>query len=566
GNQARLYEPVSGRTLWTVKREQPIPTAWIASGAVSIRAASVVRLVDERTGQELFAVDWNREKLCRNGPATRRVRIERPGVLRLEGMETPRVEVAQRDPCALSPKADRLAFRDVQGVVRLWDLDAGRELTSRAAPDAQDIVFTAHGVALVRSGSLQLFGGPEGDFSVEVPGRSASGFANVAAGRGVAVSPDGHRVVVDSPTLNRADVVDLRDRAVFVSVSRPPGSPSFAFSPDGSTLYAAGLSGGRTLISWTLRRPTALASGSARARLYLRAARNRFILFQVSGSVALHSEDGALLRTLDVPEAAEATISHDGSTIAVAYPHEVSVQRADDGRELARIPCERCLVLLLSEDGSRLVAFSYQRRQVWDVSGPSLVRDEPLGSAHLSPPETLSRRGEWVAWVETDGVGVEELSTGARRRLPLPETPLAPSISPDGTRLVVVLPASFTLWKLPELEPVWAVPNPSSVPAAVAWSSDGSTINVAYEGAGALLIDGRTGEALARMVEGRLGAGASQVNILPSLKYRLARAGNSWALTSVPSPDPTSPSESLRRTLDRGGFRLNGVELEVVSP
>src|SRR4029453_12393736 len=133
----------------------------------------------------------DRESLCRNGPATRRVRIQRPGVLYVEGAEGPRIEVLSRDPCAISGDGTRLAIRDLQGLVHLWDLDARREITSRPAPDAQDIVFTAHGVALVRSGSLQLFGGSEGDFSVEVPGRSASGFAFVAAGRGVAVSPDG---------------------------------------------------------------------------------------------------------------------------------------------------------------------------------------------------------------------------------------------------------------------------------------------------------------------------------------------------------------------------------------
>jgi WD40 repeat protein len=450
--------------------------------------------------------------------------------------------------------------------VHLWDLDARREITSRPAPDAQDIVFTAHGVALVRSGSLQLFGGPEGDFSVEVPGRSASGFAFVAAGRGVAVSPDGHRVVVDSPSLNRADVVDLRDRAVFVSVSRPPGDPSYAFSPDGSNLYAAGFSGGRALISWSLRRPDAKTSGSAGARVYLRAARDRFILWEAHRRVELRAEDGALLRTLDVAGSSETTISRDGSTLAIAYPQEIAVQRADDGRELARMPCKLCLVLRLSENGSRVVGLSRERRRVWDVDGPKLVRDEPLGGASLTAPDTLSPSGDRMAWCENDGVVLEDLSTGSLTRLALPEAPRSTSISPDGTRLLVSLPASFAVWRLPGLERVWAVPNPSSVPAAVGWSADGSIVTVAYEGAGALLLDGRTGEALARIVEGRAGAGASQVNVLPSLKYRLSRGANSWALTRLPGPETTTPAESLRRALAEGGFRLRGVELEVVSP
>jgi hypothetical protein len=91
-------------------------------------------------------------------------------------------------------------------------------------------------------------------------------------------------------------------------------------------------------------------------------------------------------------------------------------------------------------------------------------------------------------------------------------------------------------------------------------------VTVAYEGAGALLLDAHTGEALARIVEGRAGAGASQVNVLPSLRYRLARRAHSWSLFPFPQPDRTAPAESLRRALAEGGFRLRGVELEYVSP
>jgi serine/threonine protein kinase/WD40 repeat protein len=563
---ARLYDVTTGRSFWTAKMEEPVQAARITSGSVHLLSGHVVHILDERTGQERFTSDTDREKLCKNGPATRRGRIDRPGVLHVEGAEGPRIEVALRDACAISQDGDRMAVRDLQGVVHLWDLDARREITSRPAPDAQDIVFTAHGVALARSGSLQLFGGPDGDFTVELPGRSASGFSNTPAGRGLAVSPDGHRVAVDSPSLNRADVVDLRDRAVFVSVSRPPGDPSYAFSPDGSTLYAARLSAGRALISWKLRRPDASTSGSAGSRVYLRAARDRFILNEYHRWVELRAQDGTLLRRLDVPGAHDATISWDGSTIAVSYPQEIVVLRANDGRELARTSCQHCLVLLLSENGSRLAGFSRDRWRVWDVDGPRLVRDEPLGHVSLTAPMALSASGDRMAWCEKDGLVLEDLSTGSRTRLALPETPRWTSISPDGTRLVVSLPGSFAVWRLPGLERVWAVPNPSSVEAAVDWSADSSVITVAYEGAGALLLDARTGKALARIVEGRAGAGASQVNVLPGLRHRLSRGARSWALTPMPGPDTASPEESLRRALAEGGFRLSGVDLEVVSP
>ena len=474
-NLARLYDAATGRSLWTAQMAEPIQRARITSGAVRLLSGHVEHILDEHTGAGALHLGRRREN-------------------RFAGTVPPRAAVASSVPASFTSRGRRArASRSTlvmrapfpgtaldwpsgicQGLVHLWDLDARREITSRPAPDAQDIVFTAHGVALVRSGSLQLFGGPEGDFSVEVPGRSASGFAFVAAGRGLAVSPDGHRVVVDSPSLNRADVVDLRDRAVFVSVSRPPGDPSYAFSPDGSKLYAAGLSGGRALISWNLRRPDATTSGSAGSRVYLRTARDRFMLDDMH-RMELRADDGTLLRTIDVPGTHwDARIASDGSTIAIAYPEEIVVHRADDGRELARLSCKLCLVVMLSENGSRVVGFSRERRRVWDVDGPKLVRDEPLGGVSLTAPKTLSPSGDRMAWCENDGVVVEDLSTGSLTRLALPETPRSTSISPDGTRMVVSLPASFAVWKLPGLERVWAVPNPSSVPAAVGWSADGS--------------------------------------------------------------------------------------------
>ncbi|HUM12949.1 MAG TPA: protein kinase, partial [Myxococcaceae bacterium] len=273
GKLARLHEPVTGKTVWTAQTDEPIRTGKITDGAVRLHAGHLWRILDLRSGRELFTSDDRQEVLCRNGAPSRRGRIDLPWNLHVEGAEDVRIEVAIRDPCAISQAGGQMAFRDRQGMVRLWDLDARREVTTRPAPDARDMIFTGHGLALVRSGALQLLGGPDGDFSVEVPGLSASGFVAIAeAGRALAVSPDGHRVVVDIPNLGRAAVLDLRDRAVLVSVSRPPGDPSYAFAPDGGTLYAAGLGAGRALISWKLRRPEPTVHEEAESRFFLRVA------------------------------------------------------------------------------------------------------------------------------------------------------------------------------------------------------------------------------------------------------------------------------------------------------
>ena len=146
----------------------------------------------------------------------------------------------------------------------------------------------------------------------------------------------------------------------------------------------------------------------------------------------------------------------------------------------------------------------------------------------------------------------------------MPDSPNnSAGFSPDGTRVVVSFPGRIGVRRLPGLEPVWTISNPSSLRTSVDWSANGSIIIVTYEGAGALLLDARTGEKVARIFEGHAG---SEVNVHPGLHFYLSRGERSWALLPLPAPDTSSPAESLRRALDEGGFRLNGVELEVASP
>src|SRR5678816_2928202 len=97
------------------------------------------------------------------------------------------------------------------------------------------------------------------------------------------------------------------------------------------------------------------------------------------------------------------------------------------------------------------------------------------------------------------------------------------------------VPGRIAVWRVPGFEPVWSTPNPVSVGSTVGWSADGSIVTVTHEGAGAVLLDGRTGEELARIVEGPSGAGLSQVNVLPTLRYRLARGAHSWAVFPIPA-------------------------------
>jgi hypothetical protein len=298
------------------------------------------------------------------------------------------------------------------------------------------------------------------------------------------------------------------------------------------------------------RTPT--TSGSAGSRVHLRTARDRFMLDDMH-RMELRADDGTLLRDIDVREPTGTRISSDGSTIAIAYPEEIVVHRADDGRELARLSCKLCLVVMLSENGSRVVGFSRERRRAWDVDGLKLVRDEPLGGVSLTAPKTLSPSGDRMAWCENDGVVVEDLSTGSLTRLALPETPRSTSISPDGTRLVVSTPRELRGLEAAGPRRVWAVPIPLRAGSS-RMVADGSSSPSLTRGRRALVgAEANRGVGVAR-------AGAYQVNVLPSLRYRLVLARGRC---SAPA-GPHAPAESLRRAL-ASGFRLSGVG-SVASP
>ena len=563
--EARLYEVSSGRTLWTARTEEPLKGGQIVGGSVRVSVGHLTRVLDERTGAERFVTDRDQERLCRRGPQTRRARVELSGAIRIDGVDSG-IEAELHFPCAMSPAGDRMAFRDRGGLVRLWDLEAGREVTSRLAPDAQEIEFTPHGVALVRWGTLQLFGGDDGDVSIQLPGRAASARADQGIGRPLAVSADGHRVVVDSPTSNRADVVDLRDRSIVVSVGRPPGSPSYAFSPDGSTLYAAGLPGGTSLVSWKLRRPMPVATGTHPSQFGLWMVRGRFIVYDDRG-VELRSDDGTLLRKYSDPGFVGAGISDDGSILLVAHAQEIVVQRAEDGQELARLPCVSCWAAELSSNGQRVMGMNAERRRVWEVQGPSLILEAPMGNDTTRGWHAFSPDGTEIARFEDGALVLEDLSTRKIRRLAVLDSPEnSAGFSPDGARLAISSPGQIGVWRLSDLQPVWKVANPSSVRTSVDWSADGSMLIATYESTGAALLDGRTGQTLARISEGRSGSSAPEVNVEPGLRFRMTRAARGWALFPLPRPDATPPAESLRQVLELGGFRLRGAELEVVSP
>ncbi|HZW90747.1 MAG TPA: serine/threonine-protein kinase, partial [Myxococcaceae bacterium] len=182
-------------------------------------------LLDAATGSVLASLDSAEGIPCSSTPFPPPVLVSSAGLVTAPGAEEkPTVLSATVDrdsKCIVTADGQQVAFDDARGRVHLWSLVDRRELATRFAPDVREMIFTAHGLALVHPTVIHAFGGPEGDFFVDIP-RGSGTNARTRAG-GVAVSRDGHRVVFDRGSGYHADVVDLQTRSVLTSFSFAPG-------------------------------------------------------------------------------------------------------------------------------------------------------------------------------------------------------------------------------------------------------------------------------------------------------------------------------------------------------
>src|SRR6266446_120137 len=246
----------SGRELWRFQPSGAPPRVTIhPTGQVRLAVSEKEFHLDGATGRLLGSFTQGHGSPCWSES------VPAPVVITPEGLVTtgpsgetvllsPKLD--PRAPCAVSSDGRRVAFHDSGGIARLWDLGGRTEVTSRTMPDAREGMFTAHGVAVIRARSIQVFGGPEGDFAVDIPGRGGNGIMPVR-GRGNTVSPDGHLIVTARLTSNQADLVDLRTRTVVSSFSYAPGAPNFTFSPSSDRLIVSGLLHGSSLAVWDIR-------------------------------------------------------------------------------------------------------------------------------------------------------------------------------------------------------------------------------------------------------------------------------------------------------------------------
>ena len=372
-----------GRELWRFEVPGSLAEAkfWQA-GQVELILGDRRIVLDAANGRLLETFVRGEELPCGSGSSPPRVLFRAEGLVSTVGPEplliSPKLE--PRSPCVVSDDGRQVAFLEASGLVHLWDLVERKELGTRAAPDTSQLLFTGHGLAILRTRAIQLFGGEEGDFSVAIPGRGGNGLMAVG-GRGNAVSPDGNLLLISRLTSNQADLVDLRRRTVAASFSFPPGIPSFTFSPSGYRLLVAGLLHGSVVAAWDLRTPAPPPSVKGSPMMAMQSDRSgrrvEVLHYSFYSSTYEVWEDGSLLHSGALGARANATLSADGRRIAVTDLGGVEFRDAVTGQTLWHIDCDRCFRVRLSRDGERLLTWSPEGRvDLWDFRKRASVWSE----------------------------------------------------------------------------------------------------------------------------------------------------------------------------------------------
>ena len=563
GGTAIIARSLDGaRELWRYAPSGPVNEIAISDGYVKVAGAGTLEYLDASSGQriESFGVD---PKPCASGPPTPRALINFL-TLTIADLPGQTFSLSARDMCAVSRGGDRIVFLDSTGTARLWELEPARELASRPAPDARQFLFTGHGVAIVRAGSVQLFGGPDGDFSVQLPARGATPILPQESRDGT-VSTDGHVIALASVTSNQADVIDLEERVVLASVSYPPGRPRLTLSPDGSRLLVAGLADSSLVLGWELTRVRPLASGTGRAfRLNHSADGRRFLLTEhrmQDVHYELWESQGNLIRSATAAKMNQNEISGDGRRIGIAEPDGVQVVDADSGQVLDQVDCKGCRQLRLSGDGTRLLVKSPSLIALWKLDPPALLWSESRRAGALRSAMSLSADGRTVSWIWSGRVLLRRETAPGDSEFSDEQEILDAALNRDGTAMAVTTAAHVAVWDVTSHRRRWAVPNTAWVDQLIAWSNDRSTLLLFRENLGTVLIDAATGERLATIAISKPGAFRPQENVLGDLRHRISRAGNGWELRAMPPPDADAPEVSLKRILDEAGLELRGVDL-----
>ncbi|HET6984517.1 MAG TPA: serine/threonine-protein kinase, partial [Myxococcaceae bacterium] len=572
-DRVEVREAETGKTLWTRSGGPVLDAELLPDGLLRVEVADGWGFHDAATGRERLR--WARSSgfPCPGVFPPRAALLNGQAVQLVPGA-TPRIlatDASRVDNCAVSGDGRRLVYPDHVGKLHLLSLDDGREVAPIKFEPLRAFRFSRPGLVLFPQGRLDLIGGAEANFSIELPESRQGRSAQTPLRGGIAVSPDGELVAVASGATH-ATVVDLRSRSIRAILHYPPGWPRMAFSPDGQRVFAAGLNNGSVLSGWQLpgddtpKNPRwftrAVLSPSGRTALQWDERSGRYELFRPIGTLIASGAHPLPSSTRLMGDGYSAAFISSDSSAAVVF----DLQKE---RVFWQHSCPLCSDIAVSDDGSRLAQVGADGLEVWDVRTnqrlfQDLGRVRPGGIDRPGDTNsTLSPDGRRIAWTHGDTVIVRELASGRELTLALDGAPLGLRLGADPGRLVMVTSRSISLRDCVTGRTLWNVSNdlPELV-YPIFWSPDGRAVLLVHGYNVTEVLDAATGERLAWFQAlSRVVTPVRVEQYFPDLRMKGVAGDTTWDLRPLPQPDETPPAESLARTLRRTGLEFRGVEL-----
>jgi tRNA A-37 threonylcarbamoyl transferase component Bud32/WD40 repeat protein len=567
--RVEIREAESGKTLWTHSGEPVLDAVLLSGGLLRLSRSGGWVFLDAATGRELQAWPRSSGSPC-PGPYPPRAFVLNGQLLhRQNGGETRVVasDVSPFEICVVSDDGLQVAYEDASEGLRLVALDDGRELARRKFEPFQSLHFSRHGLVVVRQGRLDVLGGRDGDFSIELPAAKFGTWGPQVPLGGSAVSPDGELVAVAGREgATQSMVVDLRSRSIRAVLHYPSGWPRLAFSLDGQRIFAAGMNNASVLSGWRVppdRTPKTprwwslgFQSSSGRAAVLFELVSGRFELYKPAGTLFA---SGVRSFGWGKPR-----LVGEGPAVAfMTSDDRVILDDLEKDRVLWQHPCRICRDISVSEDGSRFAMSGADGLEVWDTRADRRIFQETRRMRLAATECTLSRDGRHLAWTFVDTLIVRDLDSGKELEFPLDGANLGLCFSPDMARLVTVTTRSTALRDTETGRTIWNVANdlPDRVDL-IFWSPDGRALLLLHGWSATEVLDVGTGERLAWFQALNRAVTPVRAELYtPDLRLKSVAAEKTWDTRPVPQPDETPAAESLARTLQKTGLAFRGVEV-----
>src|SRR5262249_13246158 len=199
-DRVEIRDVDSGQTLGTRPREMGLTGDIVMGGRIRLAYGDRWDYFDAATGQKLRSWPRASGEPCAGPFPPAAVVLGGQLVHREDGGE-PRVLAADMggpELCAVSDDGRQVVYADRSLALRLLAIDDGHELAQRKPDVLHNFRFSRHGVVVFKQGRVVVFGGPEGDFAIDLPEAKFGAQIQTPITSGFAVSADGELVAIAS--------------------------------------------------------------------------------------------------------------------------------------------------------------------------------------------------------------------------------------------------------------------------------------------------------------------------------------------------------------------------------